>query len=67
MNLKDFTLKTKLSIGFSIPILSLLIISVLVYQSISSLLKANHWVDHTHKVIAEGKGVLGSMVEWKQA
>ncbi len=63
MTLNNLTLKNKLTLGFSIPILSLLIISFVVYQSVAALLNANHWVDHTHKVIAEGKSILGSMVD----
>ena len=59
-NLKS---RTKLLTGFTIPVLAIAIITALVYSSMNSLLRANQWVDHTHKVIAEGKAILGSMVD----
>lgn len=59
---KKYTLKKKLIAGFAVPALIIVIISIIVYSSISSLLSANHWVNHTHKVIGEGRALLSSMV-----
>jgi methyl-accepting chemotaxis protein len=61
--LKNMTLKNKLLCGFSVPVLAIAIIVFIVYMSVNSLLKANFWVDHTHKVIAQGEGLLASMVD----
>ena len=58
-----FSLRTKLLAGFSIPVVAIIAMAIIVYSSVNSLLKANHWVDHTHKVIGEGKAILGSMVD----
>ena len=60
---KNFKLRNKLLIGFAIPVVAIVAMATIVYGSVNSLLKANHWVDHTHKVIAEGKSILSSMVD----
>ena len=56
-------LRTKLLTGFAVPVVAIVLIVIVVQSSISSLLQANHWVDHTHKVINEGKAILSSMVD----
>lgn len=58
-----FNLRTKLLAGFAIPVVAIIVIAAVVYGSVNSLLKANAWVDHTHKVIAEGKTIMSSMVD----
>lgn len=60
---KNFKLRTKLLFGFAIPVVAIVAIAIIVYSSVNSLLKANQWVDHTHKVIGEGKSILASMVD----
>ena len=52
---KNVGLKVKLMLGSCSPLLLMTIVSVVTYISIGSLLKSNHWVDHTHNVIAEAK------------
>lgn len=63
MVIKNLTLRTKLLSGFAIPVAAIIIIAIVVYSSVNSLLRANYWVDHTHKVIGEGNALLGSMVD----
>jgi len=60
---KNFKLRNKLLFGFAIPVVAIVAMAIIVYISLNSLLKANYWVDHTHKVIAEGKTILSSMVD----
>lgn len=60
---KTFKLRNKLMLGFAIPVIAIVVLAVIVYGSVNALLKANHWVDHTHKVIGEGKSILSSMVD----
>lgn len=63
MNDQNMKLSTKLISGFALPVIMLFVIAALIYSNINSLLKANFWVNHTHEVISEGKGLLGSMVD----
>ena len=63
MTIKNLKLRTKLTLGFSVPIAIMLIISGIIYTNVNALLKANFWVNHTHKVIAEGNGLLRSMID----
>lgn len=59
----NLRLRTKLLTGFAIPVVAIAIIAVVVFNSMASLLRANHLVDNTHKVIGEGKEILSSMVD----
>jgi len=61
--LKKKTLRTKLLIGFAVPIALSFVIAAVIFTNINSLMKANFWVNHTHEVIAEGRGLLGSMID----
>jgi len=63
MTLSNLSLKQKLTLSFTIPIVAIFLIAIVVYQNINSLLSANHWVDHTHKVIKEGDRLLSNMVD----
>jgi len=59
---KGISLKAKLIAGFSIPVITIISLTLVIDNSINSLLRANGWVDHTHKVMAEGNKVLFNMV-----
>jgi methyl-accepting chemotaxis protein len=59
----NLSLKNKLLVGFSFPILVIFLISLFVFVNVQRLNYANQWVDHTHKVIAAGKSLLGSMID----
>ncbi len=63
MNLDKTKLSTKLALGFSLPILAMVIIATMIFNSMASLLEAGRWVDHTHQVIEEGNSMLTSMVD----
>ena len=63
MLFQNLTLKQKLYTGFSIPLVSIIALAILVYVSIHSLLDANHWVDHTHKVIREAQSLQSGMID----
>ena len=63
MKLNQLKLSTKLALGFAIPVVAMIFIAVTIFTSMVSLLEANRWVDHTHKVIAQGKSILSSMVD----
>ena len=63
LSINQLNLKTKLTLGFSVPIIVMFIITLLIYNNVNNLLKANFWVNHTHKVIAEGEGLVASMVD----
>ena len=55
-------LKWKLTSGFSLPLLLLIIIASTVNLSLSKLLELNGWVNHTHEVIELGNDVTSSLV-----
>ena len=57
------SLRSKLIIGFSIPVGAIVALTLLVFYSVNALLEANRWVDHTHREIAQGKAVLSVMVD----
>ena len=61
--MSEMRLRTKLWGGFAVPLATILIISAVVYVSVSDMIRAVGWVDHTHKVIAEGKAIGASMVD----
>ncbi len=60
---KNTGLKVKLMLGSCSPLILMVILGIITYISISSLLKSNHWVDHTHEVIAEVKNIEAAAVD----
>lgn len=64
MNLfKVMTLKWKLITGFSIPVLLIVALSALVYQSTNSMADSAKWVNHTHEAVAIGNKLGSAMVD----
>ena len=63
MKQTNMKLRTKLMLGFAVPLVAIVIITAVVYTSVEGMIQASHWVDHTHKVIAEGKAIGASMVD----
>ena len=55
--------RSKILLGFSIPLALFTIISITVYFSIANLLETSQWVKHTHKVIADAKGLEKLMID----
>ncbi|QIR15077.1 CHASE3 domain-containing protein [Shewanella aestuarii] len=62
-NFNGLSLKSKLLVGFSLPVIAILLISIFVNINVNALNHANFWVDHTHKVMARGKLLMSSMVD----
>ncbi len=56
-------LRTKIIAGSTSPLVLLVILGIITMFSIRSLIDANYWVDHTHKVVAEANKILGSLVD----
>ncbi|WP_459873661.1 methyl-accepting chemotaxis protein [Endothiovibrio diazotrophicus] len=56
-------LRTKLLLGFAVPLAAIVIIAAVVFSSVKGMIDATHWVDHTHRVIAEGKAIGAAMVD----
>lgn len=56
-------LKWQLLIGFSIPIILIISIAALVYDSLEDLLISNKWVNHTYEAIDLGKSIGTSLVD----
>ena len=61
--LSRFNTRTKILLGFSVPMSLLLIICTVVYFSIGELIETSMWVKHTQKVIADGKELEKLMVD----
>ena len=63
MNVSGMPLKTKLSLGFAVPMVAMAIITIVVYFSVNGMREASGWVDHTYRVIAEGKALTSAMID----
>lgn len=64
MNLfRNMNLKWKLTTGFAIPVLLIVGLSTLVYQSTRSMVESAKWVNHTHEAVAIGTKLGGAMVD----
>ncbi|WP_320822828.1 methyl-accepting chemotaxis protein [Reinekea sp.] len=63
MSFSSLSLSRKLIFGFSIPIISMLLIALVVYKNTESLLSANAWVNHTHEVIGEANLIMAAVVD----
>ena len=55
--------RTKILLGFSVPMSLLVIICSVVYFSIGELIETSKWVKHTQKVIADGKELEKLMID----
>jgi methyl-accepting chemotaxis protein len=60
---KNVGLKAKLMLGSCSPLVLVVILGVVTYTSMGSLLQSNHWVDHTHNVMAEAKSIEAAAVD----
>ncbi len=60
--LKNMKFRTQLMLGNVVVLLLMIVIGVIVYFSVASLLRISGWVEHTHKVIANGNALVGEMV-----
>ena len=58
----NMKLKWKLTSGFSLPLILLIIIAATVNQSLSKLLEIQGWVTHTHEAIKTGNDITSSLI-----
>lgn len=59
----DISIKKKVLISFSIPVLLMLLVSVSVYKNTQSMVEDASWVEHTHKAIARAQELLTMVVD----
>jgi len=59
---EGLSLKWKLMVGFSIPLILIATVSTVVYFSLNKLLKTSEWVNHTYEAIDLGNSITGSLV-----
>ena len=59
---RDLALRNKLLLGLSAPLLLVAVMCVLFYASVSLLLNANRWVNHTHEAISYSDELTLSMI-----
>ncbi len=55
--------KTKLIGGYAIVLTMMVIVTVVVYTSVSSLIQTQGWVEHTHQVLETSRSLSKSMVD----
>ncbi|MGL1936526.1 MAG: CHASE3 domain-containing protein [Fibrobacterales bacterium] len=60
---KNVSLKVKMVAGVGSPLLLLVVLSIVVFGSISSLLTSNKMVDHTHNVIQKAMDIEAAAVD----
>jgi len=61
--LSHLSLKLKLIIGSFAPLLLVIAVGIISYNSINSLLESNRWVDHTNNVIRDAMDITASAVD----
>ena len=59
---ENMKFRTQLFVGNGLVLALLVMISVVVYQSVTSLIETFKWVDHTYEVIGTGNDLLMSLV-----
>lgn len=55
--------RQKILLGFSVPLLLMIVIATLVYFSIGKLTDDTKWVQHTHQVITDGQELAKLMID----
>ncbi len=60
---KNMKFKTLLTTGNAVILLMLIVISVIMYNSVGSLIQTTFWVEHTHEVIGEANLLSKLMVD----
>ena len=59
----DLKTKPKILLGVLSPMVLLLLLGGIATFNINSITKANKWVEHTHNVLADATGIVGSAVD----
>lgn len=60
---KSLRLRNKLLLGFSIPALLTIGLSIFILKSVNRMDNAFQWVEHTHKAISYGDSLLAAMID----
>ena len=63
MNVKNFSLKTKILLTSGIPLLLVTILGIVAIISINRLLHSNEWVEHTHNAITKARKISAHAVD----
>ncbi len=63
LNRLDFSIRTKIILGFTIPLLLTSVVLVLLLLSTQRQLSTAKWVEHTHEVIAKGHELINLLVD----
>ncbi len=62
MNVDKLMIRTKIFLSVGIVLAMMLVVSVVIFFSVNSLQNTSKWVEHTHKVIANGNQLVAEMV-----
>lgn len=60
--LKNMQTRTKMLLGYAVPILLMIVIAGMVVFNINKLVGTAKWVEHTNQVMAEGGGALAKLL-----
>lgn len=63
MNFTNLKTQTKILIGACSPLVLLALLAVITVVNLRSIVGSNERVDHTHKVLAQAAGIVGSAVD----
>ena len=61
--ISNLNTRTKILLGFSVPLSLLIIIATVFFFSIGELTDTSKWVKHTHQVITDGKELEKLMID----
>lgn len=61
--MQNIKTKTKILLGFSVPLLFLVVLGLLSINKLGSVAHTAKWVDHTRVVLASAAGIVGSAVD----
>ncbi len=63
MNTSQMTLRSKLLLAFSVPMVTSVVLAFVIFFSVRGMISASHWVDHTYRVIDAAKSLSAAMVD----
>ena len=63
MNFKNIPLRMKVIIGGFTPLVFLVIVAAVTLINVNAMVNSNKWVEHTHNVLSQAKGIVGSAVD----
>jgi methyl-accepting chemotaxis protein len=63
MSFAGLSIRSKLLVGFAVPVLVMFLIATFLYVSVEQLLEHSGWVSHTHVAVSYGTRLIGAMVD----